>query len=126
MKLSTSLLLAVLAAAPLSEASAFAQETHKRIAMDAVRYMQQNPGTTNYAKLLAGLTKAGYTVVPEGVPADQTAAIRSTRTPIVAALPATTQRSPATVTAVRPETGHPVFGLRMWPYRLPSTTTHRS
>lgn len=62
MKLSTSLLLAVLAAAPLSEASAFAQETHKRIAMDAVRYMQQNPGTTNYAKLLAGLTKAGYTV----------------------------------------------------------------
>lgn len=33
----------------------------------------------------AELTKAGYTVVPEGVPADQTAAIRSTRTPIVAA-----------------------------------------
>ena len=33
----------------------------------------------------AELTKAGYTVVPEGVPADQTAAIRSARTPIVAA-----------------------------------------
>jgi hypothetical protein len=33
----------------------------------------------------AELTKAGYTVVPEGVPADQTAAIRSTREPIVAA-----------------------------------------
>ncbi|MCL9999518.1 MAG: hypothetical protein NBV68_09060 [Erythrobacter sp.] len=33
----------------------------------------------------AELTKAGYTVVPEGVPADQTAAIRTSRTPIVAA-----------------------------------------
>lgn len=32
----------------------------------------------------AELTKAGYTVVAEGVPADQTAAIRSARNPIVA------------------------------------------
>lgn len=62
MKTIPALMVAALAAAPLTEASAFAQETHKRIAMDAVRYMQQNPTTTNYAKLLAGLTKAGYTV----------------------------------------------------------------
>lgn len=33
----------------------------------------------------AELTKAGYTVVPEGATADQTAAIRTSRTPIVAA-----------------------------------------
>lgn len=33
----------------------------------------------------AQLTKAGYTVVPEGVPADQTAAIRTSRKAIIAA-----------------------------------------
>lgn len=33
----------------------------------------------------AELTKAGYTVVPEGTPADQTAAIRTSRNPIAAA-----------------------------------------
>ncbi len=44
------------------DAQAFAQETHRRIAMDAVSYMKANPTTTNYTKLLAGATKAGMTI----------------------------------------------------------------
>jgi len=44
------------------EAQAFSQETHKRIAIDAVNYMKANPTTTNYAKLLNGATKAGLTI----------------------------------------------------------------
>ncbi len=44
------------------EAQAFTQETHRRIAMDAVSYMKANPSTTNYAKLLSGATKAGMTI----------------------------------------------------------------
>ncbi len=47
---------------PHQEASAFSQATHKRIAIDAVRYMQKNPGSTNYDKLLAGVTRAGFTI----------------------------------------------------------------
>jgi hypothetical protein len=45
-----------------TDAEAFAQDTHKRIAIDAVRYMQRHADTTNYAKLLAGVTRAGYTI----------------------------------------------------------------
>ncbi|MFZ5723297.1 MAG: phospholipase [Pseudomonadota bacterium] len=45
-----------------TDAAAFAQETHKRIAIDAVNYMRNNPTTTNYAKLAAAATAAGYTV----------------------------------------------------------------
>jgi hypothetical protein len=44
------------------EAQAFSQETHRRIAMDAVNYMKANPTTTNYSKLLAGATKASMTI----------------------------------------------------------------
>ena len=44
------------------QASAFTQETHRRIAMDAVNYMKANPTTTNYAKLLNGAVKAGLTI----------------------------------------------------------------
>jgi len=44
------------------QASAFVQETHRRIAIDAVNYMKANPTTTNYAKLLNGATKAGMTI----------------------------------------------------------------
>lgn len=43
-------------------AHAFQQETHRRIVLDAVAYMQANPSTTNFAKLQAGATHAGYTV----------------------------------------------------------------
>jgi hypothetical protein len=45
-----------------TEASAWSQETHRRIAIDAVNYMKANPTTTNYAKLLNGATKAGMTI----------------------------------------------------------------
>ena len=45
-----------------TEASAFSQETHRRIAMDAVNYMKANPGTTNYTKLAAGVARAGLTM----------------------------------------------------------------
>ncbi|WP_460535713.1 phospholipase C/P1 nuclease family protein [Chitinimonas naiadis] len=41
---------------------AFQQETHRRIVLDAVAYMQANPSTTNFAKLQAGATRAGYTI----------------------------------------------------------------
>ena len=51
--------LAALAAAP---AQAWQQETHRRIVIDAVNYMKANPGTTNYARLAAGVTRAGYTM----------------------------------------------------------------
>jgi hypothetical protein len=44
------------------EASAWSQEVHRRIAIDAVNYMKANPTTTNYAKLLNGATKSGYTI----------------------------------------------------------------
>jgi hypothetical protein len=45
-----------------TDASAWSQETHRRIAIDAVNYMKANPTTTNYAKLLNGATKAGLTI----------------------------------------------------------------
>ena len=51
-----------LAAGIAVDAQAFSQETHKRIAIDAVNYMKANPTTTNYAKLLNGATKAGLTI----------------------------------------------------------------
>ena len=58
--------LSLLAAATLTtvsvEASAWSQEVHRRIAIDAVNYMKANPTTTNYAKLLNGATKAGLTI----------------------------------------------------------------
>jgi len=43
-------------------AQAWSQETHRRIAIDAVNYMKAHPTTTNYAKLEAAATRAGYTV----------------------------------------------------------------
>lgn len=43
-------------------AHAWQQETHRRIVLDAVNYMKANPGSTNYNKLLAGVTRAGYTM----------------------------------------------------------------
>lgn len=38
------------------DTSAWSQEVHRRIAIDAVNYMKANPSTTNYAKLLNGAT----------------------------------------------------------------------
>ncbi|HEX5362586.1 MAG TPA: hypothetical protein VFW49_16095, partial [Fluviicoccus sp.] len=58
----TTLAVAALAATVSLNASAFSQETHKRIAIDAVNYMKANPGTTNYTKLAAGIARAGLTV----------------------------------------------------------------
>ncbi|QNM96928.1 phospholipase [Chitinimonas koreensis] len=57
-------LLAGLAAACClaAPAHAFTQETHRRIVLDAVAYMQANPSTTNFARLQAGATNAGYTI----------------------------------------------------------------
>ncbi|WP_374352634.1 hypothetical protein [Chitinimonas sp.] len=59
----TRLMAGALAAACLAApALAFTQETHRRIVLDAVSYMQANPSTTNYQKLLSGATRAGYTI----------------------------------------------------------------
>jgi len=49
----------LLASAP---AHAFLQETHRRIVLDAVAYMQAHPATTNYQKLVAGAARAGYSI----------------------------------------------------------------
>jgi hypothetical protein len=43
-------------------AQAWTTETHRRIALDAVEFMKAHPAQTKYAKLLAGVTKAGYTM----------------------------------------------------------------
>ena len=43
-------------------ALAFQQETHRRIAIDAVTFMKNNPDKTNFTKLAAGLARASYTV----------------------------------------------------------------
>lgn len=45
-----------------TSAHAFKQETHKRLVIDAVAYMQQNPQTTQYAKLQAVANAAGISV----------------------------------------------------------------
>jgi hypothetical protein len=59
----TAVLLAAAGACLFSfQASAFNQETHRRIVLDAVAFMRANPDTTNYRKLEAGVTRAGYTV----------------------------------------------------------------
>jgi len=50
---------AILAA---SEASAWSQETHHRIVVDAVNYMQQNASTTEYNRLASAASAAGYTI----------------------------------------------------------------
>ncbi|WP_431476585.1 phospholipase [Massilia eburnea] len=63
MKLSTIAASLALAASAVSlPAHAWQQETHRRIVLDAVNYMKANPGSTNYNKLLAGVTRAGYTM----------------------------------------------------------------
>ncbi len=45
-----------------AETHAFQQITHKRIAIDAVNYMQANPSTTNFNKLQAVANASGYTI----------------------------------------------------------------
>ncbi|SHH63212.1 phospholipase [Massilia sp. CF038] len=57
--LATSLAVAMLVSAP---AFAWKQDTHRRIVLDAVAFMKNNPSTTNYTKLEAGVTRAGYTM----------------------------------------------------------------
>jgi len=53
---------ALVAVGLTTPAHAFLQETHRRIVLDAVAYMQAHPSTTNYQKLLDGATRAGYTI----------------------------------------------------------------
>lgn len=43
-------------------AQAFTQPTHKQIAIDAVKYMERHPDTTNFNKLKSAATAAGFTV----------------------------------------------------------------
>jgi hypothetical protein len=52
----------VLVFAAAGPASAWSQETHKRIVVDAVQYMKNNPATTQYARLAAWAQSAGITV----------------------------------------------------------------
>lgn len=46
----------------MTDAQAFKKETHRRMAIDAVDYMRRHPDTTQYATLLAGVTRAGYSI----------------------------------------------------------------
>lgn len=55
-------LLPLVTALVASHASAFTQETHKRIVIDAVNYMKAHPTTTQYARLAGAAQRAGYTV----------------------------------------------------------------
>ena len=54
--------LALGAAVVSAESQAFTQPTHKRIVVDAVNYMKAHPETTNFAKLEAAASAAGYTI----------------------------------------------------------------
>ncbi|WP_137939617.1 phospholipase [Chitinivorax sp. B] len=56
------LLCAVAMLGVTSVAHAWTQETHRRIVLDAVEFMKNNPSITNYDKLLAGVTRAGLTM----------------------------------------------------------------
>jgi hypothetical protein len=51
-----------MAACIVTPAHAWQQETHRRIVLDAVAFMKNNPSTTNYNKLATGIARAGYTV----------------------------------------------------------------
>ncbi len=62
MRVLQSLALAAALIGSATSASAFTQPTHKQIAIDAVKYMERNPSTTNFAKLKAAGQAAGYTV----------------------------------------------------------------
>lgn len=48
------------------ESQAFTQPTHKRIVEDAVAYMAAHPETTNFAKLQAAASAAGYSITDFG------------------------------------------------------------
>lgn len=62
MKLPLKLIPLALAMFVSASAHAWNIETHRRLVLDAVQFMKANPGTTNYAKLLSGVTRAGYTM----------------------------------------------------------------
>ncbi len=62
MKFATRLTVFLFALYTALPAQAFLQETHRRIAQDAVTFMKNNPDKTNYNKLVAGLARAGYTI----------------------------------------------------------------
>lgn len=49
-----------------SNVNAFSQETHKRIVIDAVNYMQQHPSTTQYAALVSYAQQNNMTVTQLG------------------------------------------------------------
>lgn len=62
MKIRMAVSVIALACAASAPAHAWKQETHRRIVLDAVEFMKNNPDRTNYSKLLAGVTRAGYTI----------------------------------------------------------------
>ena len=62
MKALFKLLPAALTLAACLPAHAWNTETHRRIVLDAVQFMKTHPDQTRYARLLAGVTKAGYTM----------------------------------------------------------------
>ncbi|GAB2845290.1 phospholipase C [Pseudoduganella ginsengisoli] len=62
MKLGMTALALAMAACTVAPAHAWQQETHRRIVLDAVAFMKNNPTITNYNKLAAGVARAGYTV----------------------------------------------------------------
>lgn len=62
MRITTLIGFGVLALAAAGDAGAWSQETHRRIVLDAVQYMKNNPGTTQYAKIAAWAGSAGVSV----------------------------------------------------------------
>lgn len=59
MRIIATMVVGALALAAGGQARAWSQETHRRIVLDAVQYMKNNPATTRYAQLAAWAQSAG-------------------------------------------------------------------
>ncbi len=62
MRIIATMIAGALALAIGGQAHAWSQETHRRIVLDAVQYMKNNPATTRYAQLAAWAQSAGISV----------------------------------------------------------------
>lgn len=62
MRIIATMVVGALALAIGGQAHAWSQETHRRIVLDAVQYMKNNPATTRYAQLAAWAQSAGISV----------------------------------------------------------------
>ncbi|MBL8297219.1 MAG: hypothetical protein JNN30_02620 [Rhodanobacteraceae bacterium] len=62
MRIIGTMIVGALAFSVAGQAHAWAQETHRRIVLDAVQYMKNNPATTRYAALAAWAQSASISI----------------------------------------------------------------